>query len=192
MYIAPSCRDTKANQNDSGKELNVGLKILNKGHPKQYIQLTSSLLSYKYTPMTLTLALALLLLVMIINRLQPRVRPRTLPAPHLLPRRPILAIKLPKHFTGSLAPLLPKPPWHKFLAVLFSDLPPCSLALLKPILLHSREVVLAVFHGALIWSQPGICGCNPWSQVIRDGVQCQDKGCEVKGNACWSSVGFPD
>lgn len=122
-------------------------------------------------------------------RLENILRPAPIPS---LSASPVLAIMSPELFAGDGASITGKPLRLIQFAARLTLSPLGALLLLDAVLLRRGEVVLAVFHGALVGTQAGISGRKVLLQPLGQGVQGDDEGGQVEWYAGRAGVSLPD
>lgn len=103
---------------------------------------------------------------------------------------PVVSVELPVWLLCYRVGFLGEPERLVLDVLLLAGAAGCSLLLLDAVLLLGGEVVLAVLHGALVGSQSGVRGCEPWDQVFLWGVQGDGEWGQVE-RSVWSRVHLP-
>jgi hypothetical protein len=85
-----------------------------------------------------------------------------------------------------------EPPGLKLNAMSLPLLTPSALRLFDAVLLLSGEIVLALFHSALIGAQAGVGRGDDGAQAVGEVVESDDEGRDVEWNPGRARVGFPD
>ena len=124
--------------------------------------------------------------------LQPLALPRPPTLRHILPNIPILVVKFPKLLASNRVLGLVEPLRLELDAVGLPLLAPGALGLFDAVLLFRSEIVLALFHGALIRTQAGVGRGDDWAETVREIVEGDDEGRDVEGDAGGARVSFPD
>ena len=101
-------------------------------------------------------------------------------------------IELPELLASDRVLSLMEPPRLELNPMGLPLLPPSALRLFDAVLLLGGEVVLALFHGALVGAQAGVGRGDDGAESVGEVVEGDDEGRDVEGDAGGARVGFPD